>query len=678
MAADPGRWLLTFSANDPDAPNGDGRPWGDGTEMAARSYVGRPPWDLGCAITTYVGGRAAMDAMRVALKQVIDSASSTPMFDRGSWARGHVYIADWRFNCLRDMSTGTDRWTSQTTDDDATAIGLVMRMMQAGVQVRLLLWYPLTIGRAAGFAPQIEDHLFAAGIVEQENQRLMGAFGATPDAEPLGVVALDLRIAEARVAGSHHQKMMVIRTPGLNVAFAGGVDLAFTRRDAPPLLGDWQSGPNIPPAGTVWPQQDGVDYQSLGKVTPANASQKSDLPLQVFGNRQAWHDQHLRLTGPIVATLESQFAERWRDSGAVFDLSKLSHWTQGQVILSSPGAIQEGAVRPLPIVPPEPTGGGNSIVQMWRTIPWRDGRTAPPFRRGEFTVMAGIARAISAAQELIWIFDQYFWSRPLARSLHRRLKAHPPLRVILVLPPHADDHADQAHRARAEAVAELIGSGPDSTASQVAVYAMWDSSIKTPPPPANPPIETTSHGIYVHAKVQMYDGSLLVCGSANLNRRSFTCDSELALAVLDSTVVAAHQQALWEHLFPTTAWPGLDLDAPGNGASFFDAFRAAAGLAKAGEVGPSRLIIDPWDADASRLPNGALRERSGTGPAFDWWYDFFLDPSSISTASECDSRDPATGNLRAAGLDDIVVRLERVYHVRGDGTVIWPYRKQHW
>ena len=680
MAAGPDTWLLPFWADHPDEPDGDGRPWGDGTAMAARARATPPqaPWDSGCSVTSYIGGQPAMAAMRDIVEEVIAAAPAMPPFDGTKWARGHVYLTDWRFNCFRDMSVGTDRWNVSTTDDDATAIGLILRLMQVGVQVRLLLWHPIAPSRRAGLAAHIEDHLHAAQVVALENERLMKAFGAGPNTDPLGVVVLDLRVAQTRIAGSHHQKMMVVRTPQVSVAFAGGVDLAFTRRDAPLWGGDWQSGANIPPAGAPWPRQPGVDYSSIDKAERPSASTASDLPAAIYGTRQSWHDQHLRVSGPIVSTLESQFTERWRDSATAYDLTKSSNWTRGQVIVSTPAAISDKAIKPLPDVVPVTSTPGQSIVQMWRTMPWRNERKGPPFRRSEYTVMAGIANAVTAASELIWIFDQYFWSLPLARLLHRQLQANPGLRLIIVLPAHADDRAPQQHRARANALAEVVGSGADSVASRIAVYAMWDASIRQSPPAADPPFDTSSRGTYVHAKVQTYDGSLLVCGSANLNRRSFNCDSELALAVFDPAVVASHQRRLWEYLFPASPWPQIDIGAKDGGAEFFAAFRAAGGVDKAGAIGPGRVIVDPWDIDDVRLPSGALRVRASNSPAFDWFYTFMLDPSSINTVCEEDAVDPDTGKSRPANLSDVVHRIEREYQ-RGFGDrITWPYRKQAW
>jgi hypothetical protein len=307
-----------------------------------------------------------------------------------------------------------------------------------------------------------------------------------------------------------------------------------------------------------------------------------------------WHDQHLRLLGPIIKTLEEQFCERWHDSGNVHEPG---FWDSlqiktNQVIFSSRTAVKDDDI--LRLNEPKEVDsvpGGSSFVQMWRTIPLRLERKRPPFMRGEFTIMAGIANACQAADELIWIFDQYFFSRPLARLLNHRIlnDKKKKLSVILVLPPYADTHPHEVHHARKLALNDLteglrLGSG---RFERVGVYDLWHPS-------------RIAGGIYCHAKVQMYDRSLLVCGSANLNRRSFTCDTELDCAVLDEGLVLKHYRRLWRVLFPDIAWPSqIDFDDRngGWGRQFFDAFENAA------KKQNSYLIPDPWwNADKQIKP----------------------------------------------------------------------------
>jgi phosphatidylserine/phosphatidylglycerophosphate/cardiolipin synthase-like enzyme len=615
MVADPNKWFLKFS------PTGEGRPWGDDTYMAKRqgNYM---PWDENCKIIPLIGGYEALSAMRESLESAISEAKQGK--------KGYVYIADFRLNPLRDLSDDNP-WIIQnrpwnendSSIKDQTMMGFILRLMQAGINVRILLWLPIKASIIAGLGPHMSDHFYIAEVVSKECERLSKN---DPSAKDRGIVALDLRVASP-ITSTHHQKMMVIRVGDVNVAYCGGVDLAFTRRDAPDALhpyiydpsatlddllvlmesnppqflgGDWQSGKNVPPVFDVqdkthrWPKSLDTIYDALRDVSKPSQPE-SDLPKEVYGeDNQIWHDQHLLLQGPIIKTLEEQFCERWIDSGNVHEPG---FWDSlqiktNQVIFSSRTAVKDDDIKRLDepievdLVP-----GGSSLVQMWRTIPLRTERKRPPFMRGEFTIMAGIANACQTADELIWIFDQYFFSRPLARLLNHRIKndKKKKLCVILVLPPYADNHPLEVHHARKLALNDLtdgltLGSGKFE---RVGVYDLWHPS-------------RTTGGIYCHAKVQMYDRSLLVCGSANLNRRSFTCDSELDCAVLDEDLVLKHYRRLWRVLFPDIAWPSqINFNDPnsGWGRQFFDAFE------KAVKTQNSYLIPDPWwNADKQIRP----------------------------------------------------------------------------
>ena len=379
-----------------------------------------------------------------------------------------------------------------------------------------------------------------------------------------------------------------------------------------------------------------------------------------------WHDQHLQLKGPVVQTIEQQFVERWRDTTneKLVDLTPRAMWTAGQVAFSSKNAFGAAGIKDLATAAPEPpVTGATSLVQMWRTIPLRTSRTGPPFVRGEFTVQAGVSNAVQKAKQLIWMFDQYFWSRPLARLLNDQLHAVPSLHLIVILPPHADDDpggviASAQHRARAAALDDVTA-GFTTTAGEydrIAVYNLWYGAPGLPRSPLNA-------GIYVHAKSHTYDGDLLVCGSANLNRRSFTCDTEISCAVLDPAVVLSHQRALWGYLFNGATRPNVDLTDAGpadRGKRLFDAFRSAVA------VGPSILIRDPWQSANPMLPNGVQRDQKQLDPLYNIMYPTFLDPTSVTPAVERGAfgqwADPVP-------LNEIVRRLEEDHA----GT-FWPYR----
>jgi phosphatidylserine/phosphatidylglycerophosphate/cardiolipin synthase-like enzyme len=754
-------WLLNFTDPNPANVNGalgDGRPWADGTQMAGRIRQAPPavPWDANCRVTTYIDGLSAMRAMRNALEAVIAAANvANAAGGQFAW-RGHVYIAGWRFNCMRDLSEnnwGTNPWpvpAPAANVTDQTAMGLVVRLLQAGVMVRIMVWLPTPMARDRVIgAAHVEDHFLAARIVKYESNRLTPPGGAPlppgvagPGVPvPLGVVALDLRTAAITFpAASHHQKMMVIRSPATNVAFVGGVDLAYTRRSGftppTPPSGDWQSGQTIPQNPAQWwprqaPPAPPVDYQFLGDpalaqpawapalpaqapVPAINAVQAADLPcapppgVNVYGNsivpgfRQIWHDQHLMLEGPIVATIEEQFKERWEDQAdrdwlgnakLRSDVDNAADWASGQVIFSTAAAYNAGQIvqlpavaRPVPAVPAMPPVLAGwpgpwppvlpavSNVQMWRTIPLRN-RTAqvppppgppPRFTRGEFTVMAGIANAVEQARELIWMFDQYFWSEPLARLLNTQLRTWQSLHLILILPPYADGSPGAQHKARQDALTLLTDGLPRNPATnaltQVGVYNMWYGQWLAAGYAAN-------RGIYVHAKSHTYDDALLVCGSANLARRSFLCDTELACAVEDPAVVNAHQQRLWAQLFPGgVAWPGATnlTTGAGGGAAFFTAFQNAAATAA-----NSLLIPDPWETRLP-LPNNVTRTADRMLPE----YTGALDPSSVTLTIEstrvADPNFPVLGRL--PNLADIVTRLERTpAGLFGLGN--WPWRR---
>jgi phosphatidylserine/phosphatidylglycerophosphate/cardiolipin synthase-like enzyme len=652
-------WLLDFTSTDPNSDAGDGRPWGDGTAMARRAYDHQVPWDTGNQVTPMVGGFAALNAVRDTIAAALADAAQQAQRGVPPGQRGHVYLADWQFNALRDTSV-TNPWGGQpwdpttTVSHDDTALGLVVRLMSAGVGVRLLLWLPNT-WQVEPFRSLADEHWSVAAAVQDHNDALQRQWGLS---QPIGVAALDLRTSAAWAAALH-QKAIVVRVGAVNAAFCGGVDLAYTRRDfgrsdtAFIGTGDWESGDTTPLPADGWPHQDlppvgYPEYPYPGSPLLSDGRFPEDLPAAVYGTGfRHWHDHYLQLNGPVVTTLEQQFAERWIMDGDVHVFSRHSVYIgdYGQVQLTSAAAVDNGRVVPLPPAAPTPPAG-KATVQMWRTIPLRPKSTAPPFVRGEFTVMAGLANAVSQATELITIWDQYFWSEPLAKLLAARLMANDGLRLLIVLPPYGTTKVGMEMMLRKNALQDLWHALDSYGRSRVAVRDLW--------------AQVPNIGVYIHAKTQTYDDQLLVCGSANMNRRSTQCDAELDCAVLDQTAVQTHLANLYACLTGkiwtdfATGW----------------LTRYWAGLA----TGASRsLIKDPFfvqDIGHPKTPNGVDIPYSSNDPV--WIYE----PTSIGPPVESSVCQFAScsGDPKAPGrLDEITFLLERC-HEGGN----WPWRQPAW
>jgi len=291
-----------------------------------------------------------------------------------------------------------------------------------------------------------------------------------------GEVVLDERV---RRGGSHHQKLVVIRRgrgSGHDVAFEGGIDLCHGRHDDARHDGDRQA----------------VALDSR------------------YSARPPWHDVQIEVRGPAVGDLEHSFRERWEDP------TPLDHRNPLRVALRRL-THEPRHPDPLPPAPADPPSVGHHAVQVLRTYPAK--RPPYPFApNGERSVARAYLKAFRRARRLVYLEDQYLWSAHAAHALADALRCHRELRVIAVVPRYPD-RAGRAIGAasrvgRKHAIDILRRAGGD----RVAIYDL-ENAAGTP--------------IYVHAKVCIVDDVLLVVGSDNLNRRSWTHDSEISCSVID-------------------------------------------------------------------------------------------------------------------------------------------------
>jgi phosphatidylserine/phosphatidylglycerophosphate/cardiolipin synthase-like enzyme len=308
----------------------------------------------------------------------------------------------------------------------------------------------------------------------EENRRL-----GTDIEEAGGCCLLDMRV---RLGGSHHQKFVVIRhgeaPDGRDVAFVGGIDLCHSRRDDATHAGDPQRQPMA----------------------------------AVYGERPPWHDVQLEMHGPVVGDVEFVFRERWNDP------QPLSRAPWRKIA----DRLHREAIRPrrLAAQADDPPTAGTHAVQLLRT--YADRGTGYPFApTGERSVARGFHKALRRARSFIYVEDQYLWSRETASVFAAALRNNPSLRLIAVVPrfPDQDGRFSRPPNdiGRADAMRVLREAG----GRRVAIYDV-ENAAAVP--------------IYVHAKVCIIDDVWASVGSANLNRRSWSHDSELTCAVIDETL----------------------------------------------------------------------------------------------------------------------------------------------
>jgi phosphatidylserine/phosphatidylglycerophosphate/cardiolipin synthase-like enzyme len=314
------------------------------------------------------------------------------------------------------------------------------------------------------------SHLDRLGFSAKENRHLGEEVNAAG-----GEVLLDQRV---RLGGSHHQKLVVLRHAAgseSDVAFVGGIDLCHSRRDEAVHDGDRQ-------------------HQTMAPV---------------YGPRPPWHDAQLAIHGPAVGDLEFCFRERWDDRsplsrdplGILHDLFRHTH--------------RRASV--LPAMRADPPPRGSQAVQVLRTYARRHG--GYPFApQGERSVARGFRKAIGRARRLIYIEDQFLWSTEVANVIAGALVASPSLHLVVVLPRFFDQASALTLRpnqvGREQAVRVLL----DAARDRVAIYDI-ENADGVP--------------VYVHAKISIIDDVWASVGSDNLNRRSWSHDSEISCAVID-------------------------------------------------------------------------------------------------------------------------------------------------
>jgi phospholipase D1/2 len=258
--------------------------------------------------------------------------------------------------------------------------------------------------------------------------------------------------------GCHHQKFVVIDG---KIAFVGGLDLCSSR----------------------WDERD----------------HRVENPLRVNSDGslyRSFHDLQTYHVGPVARDLAEIFKARWK--------------------------VANGEDLELPAEP------DNAVAELTPTVPLSAERVA--ISRTQHCAICGGEKsvreirqlfldAIDAAENLIYIENQYFSSEALYNGLLRRMasKKRSPLEVVLIIAKDAEGLLEQLSIGIAQnRIIRRLQQVARDNGHHLGVYH-----------PASVAADGTEMPTYIHSKCLLVDDRFLSIGSANMNNRSMGYDTEL-------------------------------------------------------------------------------------------------------------------------------------------------------
>ncbi len=275
-----------------------------------------------------------------------------------------------------------------------------------------------------------------------------------------------------KVGTAHHEKVVFVggQTFERSCAYVGGIDLSVDRLD----------------------------------------SSKHDRAKQE--KRQwGWHDIAVKVAGRAVMQIWANFADR---------LDSI-HGVHGQQQFVSPSWAKNAAGLQL--------NRGTHHVQVLRTV----GRASPKKQQqrympnGEYTILLALTKAIRNAERYIYIEEQFLWDGTLAAELGAALRTKTDLHLIIVLAAETDMPASLGEHnfyLRTEFFKTVLGVPANQiafgTANRIHPYGLY-RSVKP------------RKAIYVHSKLMIIDDRFVSVGSANVNERSISIDTEFTLGIVD-------------------------------------------------------------------------------------------------------------------------------------------------
>lgn len=319
-----------------------------------------------------------------------------------SGAQQHVWIAGWQL--------GWDVELDEFGQGSTRLIDVISKLDRQKVDVRIMIF-------GTKFSTPPIDDVHVAETFKKLGCKVMRAKGESDFSETLFSYF------------SHHQKCVIIDG---KVAFIGGLDLAHGRRDdhtfnviadkASRRLNEMYNA-CVPHTRNIEPDEQA--WVNLG-TKPGGAREAYDNKEKKLLDhhnrpRQPWQDVHLKLQGPAVFDLVSNYVRRWN---GLTIASRPNHDPYDLPQPERPQPIETVGQIPLDqFLPDKLEKAGNLTVQILRSASadqnereLRRRRTLPEAMLGaglkqpQVDIQEAMIRSIRGAQQYIYIENQYFIS----------------------------------------------------------------------------------------------------------------------------------------------------------------------------------------------------------------------------------------------------------------------------
>jgi phosphatidylserine/phosphatidylglycerophosphate/cardiolipin synthase-like enzyme len=254
-----------------------------------------------------------------------------------------------------------------------------------------------------------------------------------------------------------------------------------------------------------------------------------------------WHDVQAELGGPLADSVYRLLSARWNENPKMPEGTALPDLPRSAPILGK----QRGRII---------TTFGNP--NRWAGVGPSPSTKGYPFApSGSTSYRTLVMHCIAKARRFIYIEDQYLVHEDIAAGL---AKAMPSNKAIIILMPVTNGRVVTPPEVHPDGLKEVFGVSGE-------LYQAWERRRRFLGhlAPYRDKVAVVTRDRYIHSKTWIFDDTVAVTGSANLNRRGYAHDTEGGVAFGDeggSAEVASLRFGLWQlHLGPLS--PAITLPA---------------------------------------------------------------------------------------------------------------------